>query len=143
MLYKTYQPKASQIRRGWHLFDARGQVLGRLATRVAMLLMGKHKKTYVPHLDSGDYVVVINSKDVRLTGKKESGKIYWRHSGYPGGLKAVTLAQMRKERPNRIIELAVRRMLPDNRLRDERMVRLKVFEGEEHTYKDKIRSTKQ
>lgn len=120
--------------------DARGQVLGRLATKVATLLIGKHKKDYVPHLDMGDYVVVTNSKDVRVTGKKEENKMYYRHSGYPGGLKAVPLSRMRREHPNRIVQLAVRRMLPANRLRADRMVRLKVLEGEEHPYGDKLRN---
>lgn len=120
--------------------DARGQVLGRLATKVATLLVGKHKKDYVPHLDMGDYVVVTNSKDVRVTGKKEENKIYYHHSGYPGGLKAIPLSRMRREHPSRIIQLAVRRMLPVNRLRDVRMTRLKMFVGEQYPYGNKLRN---
>jgi large subunit ribosomal protein L13 len=130
MLQKTYQPKETEIKREWHFLDAKGKVLGRLASQIATLLMGKHKKTYTPHLDMGDWVVVKNAKDVKVTGKKELLKIYYHHSGYPGGLKKVTFAQLREKNPAKIIELAVRRMLPANRLRDKRMKRLKVFVDE-------------
>lgn len=122
------------------MIDAKDQILGRLATGVATLLIGKHKKTYTPHLDMGDNVVVINASKVRLTGRKEEQKTYYRYSGYPSGLKKTPVARMRKEHPARIIELAVKNMLPKNRLRDPRMTRLKVFAGEEHKYENKFKA---
>ncbi|MEK7182782.1 MAG: 50S ribosomal protein L13 [Patescibacteria group bacterium] len=140
----TYQPRAKDTKREWHLISARGKVLGRLATGVATFLMGKHKRTYVPHLDAGDYVVVTNAKDVVLTGKKETQKVYRRYSGYPSGLKEISAARVRSTHPERLVEHAVSGMLPDNRLKKVRMARLKVFAGEEHPYEDKFeaRSTK-
>lgn len=138
-LNQTYQPKAKDIKREWHLMDANGQILGRLATQVARFLIGKHKKTYVPHLDSGDYVVVTNAQNILVTGNKEKQKTYYRHSGYPGGFKSTTLGEMRKAHPTRVIELAVKNMLPKNRLQDKRMGRLKIFAGETHPYQDRIR----
>lgn len=139
-MFKTYQPKASEIKREWHLVDSKDQVLGRLSTGIATLLIGKHKKEYVSHLDMGDNVVVINAKDVRLTGRKEEQKNYYRYSGYPGGLKEIPISRMRKEHPTRIIELAVKNMLPKNRLQKNRMARLKVFAGSEHQYAEKFKS---
>lgn len=136
---KTYQPKAKDITRNWHLIDAKDKVLGRMATEIARKLMGKHKATYSAHMDSGDYVLVVNAKDVKVTGQKAAQKVYKGHSGYPGGYKEVAFSKMIKERPGRVIEYAVWGMLPDNRLRDKRMRRLKVFAGEEHTYRDKIK----
>ena len=133
-LFQTYQTKGSDIKRSWHLVDAKDEILGRLATRVAGFLIGKHKKDYVPHLDMGDYVVVTNAASVKVTGRKEEQKTYYRHSGYPGGLKSRTLSEMREKHPTRVIELAVKNMLPKNRLQDKRMIRLKVFAGEEHKY---------
>src|SRR5438270_595560 len=100
----TYQPKAADIKREWHIIDVRDQVLGRLAANIAGLLMGNHKKTYAPHLDSGDYVVVTNASAVKVTGKKEQQKMYYRHSGYPGGLRSITLGQQRVKDPTKIIE---------------------------------------
>lgn len=135
---KTYQPTARDIHRLWHLLDAKDQVLGRLSTQIAKLLMGKHKKTYVPHLDSGDHVVVINADKVRVTGRKEEQKTYYRHSGYPGGLKQISYKELKAKDPTKIIEHGVRNMLPKNRLQDQRMRRLKVFVGEEHPYKNKF-----
>jgi large subunit ribosomal protein L13 len=120
---KTYQPKASEVTRAWHLYDAKDQVLGRLASEIAMKLMGKHKPTYSAHMDSGDFVVVVNSELIAVTGRKELLKVYYGHSGYPGGFKEVAYSQVKRENPSRILELAVRRMLPVNRLRDERMAR--------------------
>lgn len=131
-LYRTYQPKASQIRREKYRLDAKGEILGRFTTKIARLLMGKNKRTYSPHLDSGDWVTVINAKEVQVTGKKEKQKVYYRHSGYPGGLKALRLEEVREKNPGRIIELAVKNMLPKNRLRKNRMARLKVFAGKEN-----------
>ncbi len=113
---KTYSPKASEIERQRHAIDASGQVLGRMATQVARLLMGKHKPGYAAHMDTGDYVVVVNAAQVRVTGKKAKDKIYYRHSGYPGGLKEVPLGKMMATRPERVVEMAVEGMLPKNRL---------------------------
>jgi len=135
---KTYQPKQKEMVRAWHLVDARDRVLGRLASEVAQLLMGKGKRAYAPHMDMGDWVVVINAAEVRVTGKKEKQKVYYRHSGYPGGFKEVAFAKLKKEKPERVIELAVSRMLPKNRLQGKRMARLKVFAGEEHKYKGRF-----
>lgn len=136
---KTYQPKAKEVKRNWHLVDAQGAVLGRLATKIAGLLTGKVKPTYSAHLDVGDCVVVINAREVIVTGRKETQKVYKKHSGYPGGYKEVALAKLRKEQPEKIIALAVKRMLPGNRLRDQRMARLKIFAGSEHPYAGKIK----
>lgn len=138
--FRTFQPKVSELKREWHLLDAKGEVLGRLATRVAVLLIGKHKKDYVPHQDVGDNVVVINAREVRVTGRKEKQKVYWRHSGYPGGLKSITLGELREKDPTKIIKLAVYNMLPGNRLRRGRMLRLKVFAGEKHPYETKFKN---
>lgn len=136
---RTKSTKKSDIKRSWHLVDAKDQILGRLATRIAKLLMGKDKPYFVPHLDCGDYVVVVNAKEVAVTGKKEKQKIYYRHSGYPGGLKKATLEELRKNYPKRIIEQAVKGMLPKNKLQDQRMRRLFVFAGKEHPYQDKFK----
>jgi len=135
---KTFQPKEKEIKRSWHLIDAKDGVLGRIATQIAMYLMGKNKPTYSPHLDSGDYVVVLNAEKVVLTGKKPLQKVYRHHSGYPGGLKEISLAKMKKEHPERILEHAVSGMLPDNRLKKDRMARLKVLVGERNPYADKF-----
>ncbi len=139
----TYQPKASEIKRGWQLLDAKDQILGRLATQVASFLIGKHKKTFSPHLDSGDNVVVINAIDIRVTGKKETDKMYYHHSGYPGGLKQTAYRDLKAKSPTKAIELAVYNMLPKNRLRKNRMARLKIFVGAEHKYSDKLRGEKE
>lgn len=137
-LHKTYQPKAKEVIRKWHFFDADGQILGRLATKIAGLLMGKGKVTYSAHMDSGDYVVIINTAKISVTGNKEKGKVYYRHSGYPGGFREQTLAELRARNPIKIIEKAVFNMLPKNKLRNDRMARLKLFAGAEHKYKDKF-----
>ncbi len=131
---KTYQPKQKEIKKAWHLIDAKGEVLGRLASKVAILLMGKQKSTYSTHMDSGDNVVVINAEKIITTGKKAEQKVYRSHSGYPGGFKEVSFEKMSKEHPNRIIEFAVSGMLPDNRLKSDRMARLHVTKGEKHKY---------
>jgi len=136
MKTKIKPTKKNEIERDWHLIDAKGKILGRLASEIAQLLIGKKKPYFVSHLDCGDYVVVINAGQIKVTGKKESQKKYSRYSGYPGGLKVTTLGKLRKEHPERIIELAVKNMLPKNKLRDQRMARLKVFAGEEHPYKN-------
>lgn len=136
---RTYQPKHKDIKRNWHLIDAKDEVLGRAATRIATLLMGKHKVTYATHMDMGDYVVVINAEKVKLTGKKAKQKVYRSHSGYPGGFKEIPFAKMLLEHPQRIIAHAVSGMLPDNRLKDKRMLRLKVFSGEKNPYENKFK----
>lgn len=138
MKTKIKPTKKSEIKREWHLIEAKGKILGRLATQIAELLMGKSKPYWVPYLDCGDYVVVVNASQIKVTGKKEKEKTYTRYSGYPGGLKITTLGKLRREHPERIIELAVRNMLPKNKLQDPRMTRLKVFAGEDHPYKDKL-----
>jgi large subunit ribosomal protein L13 len=135
---KTYQPKVKEIKRTWHLIDAKDQILGRLATKVATLLIGKHKADYSPHLDSGDFVVIVNAEKIELTGKKQMQKKYFRHSGYPGGFKEVSFEKLFLENPQKVIELAVSGMLPDNRLKKIRLQRLKVFAKEEHPYSDMI-----
>ncbi|MDP3917661.1 MAG: 50S ribosomal protein L13 [Candidatus Woesebacteria bacterium] len=131
---KTYQPKQKEVKRAWHLIDAKGQVLGRLASKVAILLMGKQKSNFSTHMDSGDNVVVINAEKIITTGKKAEQKVYRSHSGYPGGFKEVSFEKMSKEHPNRIIEFAISGMLPDNRLKSDRMTRLHVTKGEKHKY---------
>jgi large subunit ribosomal protein L13 len=132
---KTFQPKHKDVVREWHHLDANGMVLGRLATEIAILLMGKHKPTFSKHMDSGDFVVVTNVEKIKVTGKKEKQKVYRRHSGFPGGLKEVSYEKMKKEHPERILEHAVKGMLPNNRLLDDRMVRLKLIIGSENPYK--------
>jgi len=131
---KTYQPTQKEVKRERHLINAKGQILGRLATQIARLLMGKHKSNYSPHMDSGDFVVVVNCEKVELTGKKKMQKLYPSHSGYPGGFKEVSFAKMLKEHPERIITHAVSGMLPGNRLKRDRMKRLKVVVGDKNPW---------
>ncbi len=138
---KTYSTKASDIKREWHIFDASDQVLGKLATQVAGLLMGKHKPIFCRHLDVGDYVVVINAEKVRVTGNKAKQKFYYRHSGYPGGLKSISLERMMQTHPTRVIEHAVKGMLPHNRLGAKMMKKLRVHVGDTHPYQGQIRAT--
>lgn len=137
---KTYQPKGGEIKREWHEVDAKGEILGRLATKVATYLMGKNKPTYSANIDSGDFVVVLNAEEVRLTGKKSSQKVYRSHSGYPGGFKEVSYQKMIKEHPQRVLEIAVRGMLPSNRLRDVRLARLKIVVGDKNPYEGKLKA---
>lgn len=136
----TTATKAQDIKRDWHFVDVKGQILGRTATKIALLLMGKSKPYFVKNLDCGDYVVVVNAKEVRVTGKKEEQKNYARHSGYPGGFKSATLKEMRAQKPTEIIVHAVKGMLPDNRLKKKMLTRLFVFAGEEHGYADKLKN---
>ena len=136
--HKTYTTKASEIERDWHFFDAEGLALGRLASRIAPILMGKNKPNYAPYLDMGDCVVVVNAGKFMATGKKETGKIYYRHSQYPGHLKAEPLGKLRHRRPLEPIRLAVKRMLPANRLRDLRMSRLRLYAGPEHPHQAQL-----
>jgi len=136
---KTYSPKAKEINREWWLVDAKNQILGRLASQVARLLMGKHKPIYTPHMDTGDYVVVINAAQVRVTGKKAEEKVYYRHSTYPGGLKSTTLKELLARNPTRVIEYAVKGMLPHNSLGRAMFKKLKVYPGPEHPHSAQIR----
>jgi len=131
---KTYSPKVSEIKREWHVIDATGQVLGRLATRVARLLMGKQKPIFSPNLDVGDYVVVINADKVCVTGEKAKQKVYYRHSGYPGGLKSITYDKLMQTNPIRAIEHAVKGMLPHTRLGAKMMKKLRVYVGDTHPH---------
>ena len=135
---KTYSPKAKEVIREWHLIDAKGEILGRLATKVATYLTGKHKVTYSTHMDMGDFVVVINAEKIETTGKKDQQKQYITHSGYPGGLKKRSYKQVMDVHPERIIEHAVLGMLPNNRLRDPRMLRLKVVVGDKNPYEKQL-----
>ncbi len=135
----TVPTKLSDVKRAWHLIDIKGKILGRIASNISGLLMGKQKPYFVRHLDVGDYVVVINAKDVKVTGKKEILKKYYRASGYPGGLRVEALGDLRQRKPEEIIRHAVSGMLPQNKLRDRMMGRLFVFAGEEHKYKDKFK----
>ena len=140
-MLKTYSTKASDIKREWHTIDASDKVLGRVSTQIASLLMGKHKPIFSRHLDVGDFVVVINAEQVRVTGNKLKQKLYYRHSGYPGGLKSVSLERMMQTHPTRVIEHAVKGMLPHNRLGAKMMKRLRVFEGDAHPHQSQVKAT--
>lgn len=131
---KTYSQKPSEVARRWILIDAADAPLGRVATQIAKYLIGKYKPTYTPHIDGGDYVVVINASQAVVTGAKETDKIYYRHTGFPGGIKDASLKEVREKFPERIIENAVAGMLPKNKLSPERMKRLKVYAGSEHNH---------
>ncbi len=131
---KTYSTKAKDIERQWWVLDAADKTLGRVATEAASLLMGKHKPLYAPYIDTGDYVVVINAGRVKVTGKKPEQKIYHRYSGYPGGLKSATFKEMFSKDPTRVIDLAVKGMLPHNRLGRAMLKKLKVYPGDEHPH---------
>jgi len=131
---RTYTPKPGDVERTWHVIDADGVVLGRLATQVATLLRGKHKATYAPHVDTGDFVIVINAEKVVLTGAKREQKMAYRHSGYPGGLRAVPYGQLLDTKPERAIEKAVRGMIPKTTLGRQQLGKLKVYAGSEHPH---------
>jgi len=135
---KTYSPKAKDIKREWWVIDAADKTLGRIATQIAKLLMGKHKPIYAPHIDTGDYVVVINAAKVKVTGKKTEQKIYYRHSGYPGGLKSRRFEELFSKDPSRVMEFAVKGMLPHNRLGRAMFKKLKVYPGNEHPHHAQI-----
>ena len=134
MMLKTFSPKVSDLSHDWYLIDANGQTLGRLATQIATLVMGKQKPSFSPHVDGGDNVVVINAAKITVTGNKLESKQYHRHSGYPGGLTSTTLAEQLVKNPSKVIEAAVAGMLPKNRLQDDRMNRLKVYPGADHPH---------
>jgi len=131
---KTYSQKPTEVTRRWIIIDASTAPLGRVATAIAKYIIGKYKPTYTPHIDAGDYVIVINAAKVVVTGEKETAKKYYRHSGFPGGISEKNLGEMRVKYPERIIELAVKGMIPVNKLTAERMKRLRVFAGNTHTH---------
>ena len=131
---KTYSQKASEIKREWWLIDASSLPLGKLAVVIADKLMGKSKTTYTPHIDNGDYVVVINAKSIQVTGDKMTKKMYYRHSGFPGGLKELKLEEVIEKNPSVAIREAVKGMLPKNKLAADRLARLRIFDGVEHTH---------
>lgn len=135
----TKSTKISDVKRIWHLIDLKDKTLGRVSTQIAMLLMGKSKPYFVRNLDCGDYVVVVNASLVKTTGNKEAKKIYYRYSGYPGGLSKEALKDLRKRKPEDIIFHAVKGMLPQNKLRDKMLSRFFIFSGQEHKYEDKFK----
>jgi large subunit ribosomal protein L13 len=131
---KTHSTKPSEVERQWYVVDAEGQTLGRLASEIAKILKGKHKPICAPHLDTGDYVIVINAEKVHVTGRKLDQKMYYHHSGYPGGLKGLTLREQLDKHPTRVIRSAVRGMLPHNRLGRAMLSKLKVYSGDAHPH---------
>ena len=131
---KTFVAKPETVKRDWYVVDAEGKTLGRLSTEIASRLRGKHKPEYTPHVDTGDYIVVINAEKVKVTGNKEEDKKYWHHTGFPGGQKEASLKRMRLEHPDRIITNAVKGMLPHNRLGRQLNTHLKVYSGTEHPH---------
>jgi large subunit ribosomal protein L13 len=134
MINRTYAPNTQAVERQWFLVDASGQTLGRLASSIAYILKGKHRREYSPHADLGDFVIVTGARSVRVSGRKLDDKMYYRHSGYPGGLRSESLKELLARKPERVIELAVRGMLPDNRLGDAMYRKLKVYAGEAHPH---------
>ncbi len=138
---KSTRPQRNEdIKRDWHLVDISDQILGRTATKIALLLQGKHKRDFSPNLDRGDYVVVINARKAKVSGKKAKSKVYTRYSGYPGGLKKETFSGLIERRPGEVVRHAVSGMLPKNKLRDKRLARLYVFGAEKHKFSDKFES---
>ncbi|HRU04504.1 MAG TPA: 50S ribosomal protein L13 [Candidatus Brocadiia bacterium] len=132
---KTFMAKKETVQRSWHILDATDKVLGRMAVRIATILMGKDKPTYTPHCDTGDFVIVTNAAKLRVTGNKLQDKTYRRFSGYPGGLRTLSLGQMMAKSPEAVVRLAVRRMLPKNKLANQMLGKLKVYAGAEHPHK--------
>ncbi|PWT94214.1 MAG: 50S ribosomal protein L13 [Acidobacteria bacterium] len=130
----TYFPKAGEIQKKWYLVDASGQILGRLATEVARVLVGKNKPVYTPHEDVGDFVVVVNADKIAVTGSKDTDKLYRHHTGYPGGLKAVSFTELQKKAPEKVIMEAVSGMLPKNKLRQVYLKKLKIYSGTDHPH---------
>lgn len=130
----TYMAKPESVERKWYIVDAKGKTLGRLASEVAKVLRGKHKPEFTPHIDTGDFVIVINASQVELTGQKLTNKFYYRHSGYPSGLKQISAKDLREKRPERMIELAVKGMLPKGSLGRKQFKKLKVYAGSEHPH---------
>jgi large subunit ribosomal protein L13 len=134
MTVKTYNAKPGEITRDWYIVDAEGQTLGRLATQIADVLRGKRKPQYTPHIDTGDFVVVVNAEKIQVTGQKLDKKIYYRHSGYPGGLKSRTLREQLDRQPAEVLRKAVKGMLPRNRLARQQLGKLKIYAGSEHPH---------
>ena len=130
----TYMAKAGTFEQKWLLVDATDKIVGRLASEIAVILMGKHRPTYTPHVDTGDFVVVVNAEKISVTGNKRAAKMYYRHSGYPGGLKTRTLNDMLERRPEEVLRLAVKGMLPRNRLARKQLTKLKIYAGPEHPH---------
>jgi large subunit ribosomal protein L13 len=131
---KTYSAKAETVERQWFVVDAEGKTLGRLASEIASRLRGKHKPVYTPHVDTGDYIVVVNAEKVRVTGRKETDKMYYSHSGYPGGIKSISLEKLREKAPHRIVETAVKGMLPKGPLGRQMFRKLRVYAGIQHEH---------
>ena len=137
-MQKTTMITTAQATHNWHLLDASDKVLGRFATEVAKFLMGKHKPSYTPHIDAGDFVVIINASKIAITGNKDMNKTYYSYSGYPSGLSKANFSEVMKKNPDRVLREAVKRMLPDNRLRDTRLSRLKVYASAEHKHESQL-----
>jgi len=135
---QTFMQRTEDVTRKWHLVDVKDQILGRIATQIAEKLIGKDKPTYTPHTDGGDFVVVINARQVAVTRGKELKKIYYSHSGFPGGLKQRTFEEMIRKNPEEVIRLAVKNMLPKNRLQSDRMARLKIYADAEHKHESQL-----
>jgi large subunit ribosomal protein L13 len=135
-IFTTQTPwvKKEEIKREWYIVDAKDKILGRLASKLAYILQGKHRPDYTPHVDQADFIVVINAEKVKLTGKKLDQKVYWRHSGYMGGLKLETARKLLERKPEQLIYLAVKRMLPRNRMRKKLLKKLKIYAGESHPH---------
>jgi large subunit ribosomal protein L13 len=131
---KTYSAKPSEVRHGWYLVNAQGKVLGRLATRIAQRLRGKHRPEYTPHVDTGDYIVVVNADKLRVTGKKAEQKKYYRHTGFPGGIRETTFAVLHAKHPDRVLQKAVKGMLPKGPLGNAMLRKLKIYAGEAHPH---------
>lgn len=131
---KTFSVKKNEVERKWYLIDATGKILGRLASEVALRLRGKHNPIYTPHIDTGDFVIIINAEKVLLTGKKLKQKVYYRHSGYPGGLKSTTAEKLQQKKPEDLISLVVKGMLPKNSLGRDMIKKLKIYAGEKHPH---------
>lgn len=131
---QTFMANESNIERKWYVIDAAGQTLGRLSSEVATILRGKHKVTYTPHVDNGDYVIIINAGQIEMTGKKESDKVYYRHSNYPGGIKSITAGELKEKNPARLLEISIKGMLSSNRLGEKQGKKLFVYGGAEHPH---------
>lgn len=131
---RTFTPKPGDVERSWHVIDATDVVLGRLASQVAQLLRGKHKPVFAPHVDAGDFVIIINAEKVALTGNKREAKLAYRHSGYPGGLRSTPYSELLEKNPERAVEKAIRGMLPKNKLADQQIKKLKIYSGSEHPH---------
>ncbi len=131
---KTYSARPEDVKRSWYIVDARGQTLGRMASRIAAILRGKHKPEYTPHVDTGDFVIVINAAEAKVTGNKASDKMYYRHSGYPGGISGMNYSQLLEKHPDRAVSFAIKGMLPKNPLGRAMFSKLKVYAGAEHPH---------